>query len=61
LCEIKAAGIDVATRWALDNGLDVVYMDNVPHGIEGDDPQRIIDWAGDLAARRFEHDERATT
>ena len=54
LCEIKAAGIDVATRSALACGLDVVYMDNVPVGIEGDDPADAIAWAGDLARTRFE-------
>ena len=54
LCEIKAAGIDVATRSALACGLDVVYMDNVPVGIEGDDPGDAIAWAGDLARSRFE-------
>jgi cyclic 2,3-diphosphoglycerate synthetase len=53
LCEIKAAGIDVATRRALDAGLDVVYMDNVPVGTEGDDPAGVIGWAADLAAARF--------
>jgi cyclic 2,3-diphosphoglycerate synthetase len=54
LCEIKAAGIDVATRTALACGLDVVYMDNVPMGVDGDDPAEIIRWAGDLARSRFE-------
>jgi cyclic 2,3-diphosphoglycerate synthase len=54
LCEIKAAGIDVATRRALDAGLDVVYMDNVPVGVEGDDPAAAVVWAADLAARRFD-------
>ncbi len=54
LCEIKAAGIDVATRSALACGLDVVYMDNVPVGVEGDDPAGLVTWAGDLARTRFE-------
>jgi cyclic 2,3-diphosphoglycerate synthetase len=54
LCEIKAAGIDVATRSALAAGLEVVYMDNVPVGIDGDDPAEAIAWAGDLARARFE-------
>ena len=54
LCEIKAAGIDVATRKAIDEGLEVVYMDNLPHGIEGDDPVATVSWAGDLARARFE-------
>ncbi|HEX2051124.1 MAG TPA: 2,3-diphosphoglycerate synthetase [Actinomycetota bacterium] len=54
LCEIKAAGIDVAARAALDAGLEVVFVDNVPHGIEGDDPDAAVLWAADAAARRFE-------
>ncbi|HJR46337.1 MAG TPA: 2,3-diphosphoglycerate synthetase [Actinomycetota bacterium] len=53
LCEIKAAGIDVATRAALAHDLDVVYMDNVPVGIDGDDPSDLICWAGELAKSRF--------
>jgi cyclic 2,3-diphosphoglycerate synthase len=54
LCEIKAAGVDVATRWALEEGLEVTYMDNVPQGIEGDDPELTIKRAADLARSRFE-------
>lgn len=54
LCEIKAAAVDVATRWALDQGLEVVYMDNVPHGVEGDDPASAVLRAAELAEKRFE-------
>lgn len=54
LCEIKAAGIDVATRAALACDLDVVYMDNVPVGIGGDDPAEVIRWGADLAESRFD-------
>lgn len=54
LCEIKAAGIDVATRAALACDLDVVYMDNVPVGIDGDDPADVVRWAADVAESRFE-------
>ena len=36
LTEVKASSIDVATREALDRGVDVVYMDNVPHVVGGD-------------------------
>jgi cyclic 2,3-diphosphoglycerate synthetase len=54
LCEIKAAGIDVATRRAIDSGLDVVYMDNVPTGIDGTDPRSAATSAFDMARRRFE-------
>jgi len=53
LCEIKAAGIDTATRWALANDVDVVYMDNLPVGIDGDDPDGVIEWAGRLAVERY--------
>ncbi|MEA2433771.1 MAG: cyclic 2,3-diphosphoglycerate synthase [Actinomycetota bacterium] len=52
LAEIKAAAIDVATRHALDHGLDVVYMDNVPHGVDGDDPAEALRWAAALADER---------
>jgi predicted GTPase len=54
LCEIKAAGIDVATRWGLAQGAEVVYMDNTPEGIEADDPAGVIDWAASLAFERSE-------
>lgn len=54
LCEIKAAGIDVASRQALDEGMDVVYMDNVPIGVDGDDVKGAIEWAASEAVRRFE-------
>ncbi len=36
LTEVKASSIDVATREALGRGVDVVYMDNVPHVVGGD-------------------------
>lgn len=58
LCEIKAAGIDVATRWGLDQGMEVVYMDNTPEGVEGDDPAATIEWAASLAVRRFEEGQQ---
>ena len=54
LCEIKAAAVDVATRKALEEGLEVVYMDNVPHGIDGDDPAGSIKEMAELATERFE-------
>jgi cyclic 2,3-diphosphoglycerate synthetase len=54
LCEIKAAAVDVATRWALDQGLEVVYMDNVPYGIAGDDPGPAVLRAAELAEKRFQ-------
>jgi cyclic 2,3-diphosphoglycerate synthetase len=53
LCEVKAAAIDVAGRWALERGLEVVFMDNVPHGIDGDDPVALVRGAEALARERF--------
>lgn len=53
LCEIKAAGVDVATRRALEAGVDVVYMDNVPVAVEDDDIDAMFDWVADAATRRF--------
>lgn len=56
LCEIKAAGVDVATRQALREGMEVVYMDNVPQGLEGHDPKGAVERAAVLASERFERD-----
>jgi cyclic 2,3-diphosphoglycerate synthetase len=53
LCEIKAAAIDVATRRALDEGMDVVYFDNVPRGVDEDDPTAAFIWAAEKAHARF--------
>lgn len=53
LCEIKAAAVDVATKKALAEGLDVVYMDNVPVGVSGDDPAEAFLWAGRKAIERY--------
>jgi cyclic 2,3-diphosphoglycerate synthetase len=58
LCEIKAAGIDVATRKAIDAGLDVVYMDNVPTSVDGDDATAFVMRAYEAAAERFDQKER---
>jgi len=52
LCEIKAAGIDVATMRGLEQGMDVVYMDNVPVGVDGDDVESLARRAGELAVER---------
>lgn len=54
LCEIKAAGIDVASRRAMDAGMDVVYLDNVPVGVDGEDPAALATAAAELAIERFE-------
>ncbi len=54
LCEIKAAAVDVATRKAIDAGLEVVYMDNVPVGVDGDEPAAALARVADRAVARFE-------
>ena len=54
LCEIKAAGVDVVTRRALEKGLEVVYMDNVPVPVDGDDLDGTIEWAIARADDRYE-------
>jgi cyclic 2,3-diphosphoglycerate synthetase len=53
LCEIKAAGVDVAIRRALDAGMRVSYMDNVPQSIDGEDLTALFTSAAELAAARF--------
>jgi cyclic 2,3-diphosphoglycerate synthase len=53
LCEIKAAGVDVAIRRALDAGMRVSYMDNVPQSIDGEDLTALFTDAAELAATRF--------
>lgn len=54
LCEIKAAAVDVATRRALRAGLDVIYMDNSPVGVDGDDPAAALERLGRVGLGRFE-------
>lgn len=54
LTEIKAAGIDVAARRALEEGLDVVFLDNVVTGVENDDPRATAIEAAGLAEARFD-------
>jgi cyclic 2,3-diphosphoglycerate synthetase len=61
LCEIKAAGIDVATREALATGMEVVYMDNVPVAVDGGDLEAMLGRAAALAAERHREGEREET
>jgi len=44
LTELKAAAVDVATKDALEAGLEVVYCDNIPHVIQVEDdlPQALL-------------------
>jgi cyclic 2,3-diphosphoglycerate synthase len=58
LCEIKGASVDVATRRALEAGIEVIYMDNAVVGIEGDDVTEVFERAAGLAAARFDGTRR---
>ena len=40
--ELKAAAVDIVTRWALERGIDVVYLDNEPVNIDGKDLGKAI-------------------
>jgi cyclic 2,3-diphosphoglycerate synthetase len=53
LCEIKAAGVDVAIRHALAKGLRVSYLDNVPESIDGTDLPELFSSTAKLAETRF--------
>jgi cyclic 2,3-diphosphoglycerate synthetase len=63
--ELKAAAVDVATRAALERGMEVVYCDNRPEPVEsGRDQDHGFDAAvmrvADLAVDRFEADHPST-
>ncbi len=34
--ELKAAAVDVVTRWGMERGLEVIYLDNRPETVDGD-------------------------
>ncbi len=40
--ELKAAAVDVVTRWALWRGLDVIYIDNEPVNVDGKDLRKAV-------------------
>jgi cyclic 2,3-diphosphoglycerate synthetase len=61
LCEIKAAAIDVATRKALDDGMEVVYLDNTPRAADDTPVDEVIQWAAAEAKRRFRNSSEPTT
>lgn len=51
--ELKAAAVDVVTRWGVAHGLDVVYVDNRPQVVGGDEPLEplLLEIAGLARAR----------
>jgi len=52
LTELKAAAVDVACRWALDRGSEVVFMYNRAVATDGRDLDEALREACDLAVRR---------
>ncbi|NJD99608.1 2,3-diphosphoglycerate synthetase [Thermococcus sp. LS1] len=40
--ELKAAAVDVVTRWALEQGIEVIYLDNEPVNIDGKDLRETV-------------------
>jgi len=55
LVELKAAAVDVVTRWALERGVDVVYLANEPVNVDGKDLRKAV---LELAKRVVEDDNR---
>lgn len=52
--ELKAAAVDVVTRWGMDHGLEVVYVDNQPETVGGDGPlEAVLAEAAQMAQARF--------
>lgn len=37
LVELKAAAVDVVTRFGVERGIEVIYMDNRPQVVEGEE------------------------
>jgi cyclic 2,3-diphosphoglycerate synthetase len=33
--ELKAAAVDVVTRWGVERGIEVIYLDNRPQVVDG--------------------------
>ncbi|NJE53776.1 2,3-diphosphoglycerate synthetase [Thermococcus sp. 21S9] len=42
LVELKAAAVDVVTRWALERGIEVVYLANEPVNVDGKDLRKAV-------------------
>ncbi|HUF84411.1 MAG TPA: 2,3-diphosphoglycerate synthetase [Acidimicrobiia bacterium] len=56
--ELKAAAVDVATRTALERGMEVIFCDNRPEPVSpgdgADELEATVATVAELAARRFE-------
>jgi cyclic 2,3-diphosphoglycerate synthase len=61
--ELKAAAVDVATRAALERGMEVIYCDNRPEPVGADDDafDRAARGVADLATARFDTSQTPTS
>jgi cyclic 2,3-diphosphoglycerate synthetase len=52
--ELKAAAVDVVTRWGMERELEVIYVDNRPQTVGGDGPlEALLLGAAEAARQRF--------
>lgn len=52
--EVKAAAVDVVTRWGMQHDLEVVFVDNRPQTVGGDAPlEALLLQTAELAKQRF--------
>jgi cyclic 2,3-diphosphoglycerate synthetase len=42
LVELKAAAVDVVTKWALERGIEVIYLANEPVNVDGKDLRKAV-------------------
>lgn len=52
--ELKAAAVDVVTRWGMQHGLEVIFVDNRPQVVGDDEPfEAVMLEVAEAARRRF--------
>ena len=52
--ELKAAAVDVVTRWGMERGIEVIYLENRPETVGGDGPlEELLIEAARTASERF--------
>ena len=54
MVELKAAAVDVVTRWGVERGIEVIYLDNRPETVDGGGPlDELLVEAAEAARERF--------
>jgi cyclic 2,3-diphosphoglycerate synthetase len=52
--ELKAAAVDVVTRWGMERGIEVIYLENRPETVGGDGPlEELLIEVAQSADKRF--------